>query len=215
MKKTYWLRVDIGYGKRWHLVRDMEPHEGDCCEEFGPMIEFLGCEFSDYKNNYLDCPRQDLALPFEPPNGCDADTMRSIAINEMWVGLVECRSCGYTWASASAWNVSEYECPKCKIKSASRVLSKGDEIVERIVTALVDVAGLKASSVIPWLESELNMTLGAALPLGIRNDALRALRDLMPICDKCGGRGGDCDAGPDGQTVSWVCDECAGIGRKY
>ena len=213
--KIYWIKTDIdGSGRRWHLVRQL-PIEESWDEESGHMIEFIGQDYKDFENNHLQNYRQDLVMPFDSPKGCDAETMRSIAVNEMWFGMVECRSCGHTWAAASPWNVEGYECPKCRIMSASRVLSKGDEIVERIITALVDIGGLSASGVVQWLETELNMALGAVLASGIRDDALRSLRDLMPICDKCGGRGGDCDAGLDGKTVSWVCNECGGIGRKY
>ncbi len=201
--KMYWLKTDIdGSGRRWYLVRRMEPHEGYDYDESGPSIEFIGQEYSDFENNYLENERQDLVAPASPPNGCDADTLKSIAVNELWLGMVECRSCGYTWAAASPWNVSEYECPKCKIMSANRILSKGEEVAERIITAMVDVGGLTASGAIQGLEYDLNMALGAVLPSVVRDDALRYLRDLMPVCDKCGGHGGDCDAGDDGKTMS-------------
>lgn len=225
--EIYWLKTDIdGSGKRWHLVRRIEPGTDDRFnideeEELGPMIEFVGEDFVDYEPNYEDCQREDLSPPgvVRALAGATADsisdTLYAIANGEQWCGMVECRSCGHTWAQISPWNKAAYLCPKCKIMSASRALVPGDEMIERIVTALVDVCGLTASSVVQWLESELNMALGSALPSGIRDDALRACRDLMPICDKCGGHGGDCDAGPDGKTVSWVCDECGGVGRKY
>lgn len=32
-------------------------------------------------------------------------------------------------------------------------------------------------------------------------------RAVFP-CPKCHGDGGDCDAGPDGRTVSWSCQSC-------
>jgi hypothetical protein len=34
-----------------------------------------------------------------------------------------------------------------------------------------------------------------------------------PTCEECGGSGGDCDAGDDGQTVSWNCPSCGGSGE--
>lgn len=32
-------------------------------------------------------------------------------------------------------------------------------------------------------------------------------------CHECGGIGGDCDAGDDGRSISWVCGTCGGSGK--
>lgn len=202
----FWIKTDIdGTGEKYRLAHKR-----------GKDMYFVAEDFEDLAANYIDCK----SVAIDPPGkdrqiGAWKETIKRIVDGELWAGHIECRSCGHMWVGAAPWSAKEFECPKCKIISAHKHQAKGEEMVDRIMTALVKVAGLNANAALGYLEGELNMELGAALPSGVRDSALVAIHDMRPICEACNGHGGDCDAGDDGRSVSWVCEKCGGTGRDY
>jgi len=162
----YWLKADIdSKGERWHLI-----------QQTGTILEFLGEEFMDFEDNYKDCLRSRVV----PPESDDfvQDVLRSVTNYKQWLGNVHCSKCNHKWVAVTAWGVEEFECPQCHEMTGRKILSRGKEMVERIITALVDVGGLTANQAIDWLKKSLEIDLGATLSREVRDDALRALREI-------------------------------------
>jgi hypothetical protein len=206
------IKVDIdGTGKKWRLA---------VIREQGTMYYFPEEDLEDLVENYDDCEKKPVPRPDAMSVAADelAEAIGHIVDGELWAGRVECINCEYSWVACAPWNVEKFECPECGQMDGEKTESPSQAMVRLIVTTLVDYCGVPAVLALNWVESSLyddKYGLESLLNPAITLDARQAVHDMRPKCPACNGDGGDCDAGDDGQTVSWSCPECGGTGRDY
>jgi len=106
------------------------------------------------------------------------ETIKRIVDGEIWAGHVLCHSCGHHWVAAAPWHTKDFECPKCNIMSGHPALNPGKEMVDRIVTALVDVGGIAAEDALRLLNDFVTQRLSRYLVYGVADEAIEAIDEI-------------------------------------
>jgi len=105
------------------------------------------------------------------------EPIRGIVDGELWAGHVWCRNCGHEWVACASWKTTTFECPKCGKMGGRKMLNRGEEAANRIITGLVDVLGLTAKESLRVMEEHILPLLGGTVLHGQFKKAIDEMRE--------------------------------------